>query len=97
MVGRTLQPRIVHAQTGSLRARQAAAAPRGVGLGRQKVPTQTVGADVPATEAERPAAYLWVDRQILDDTGDAVLLLDSELQVIHANAFATSLLDRSDG
>jgi DNA-binding CsgD family transcriptional regulator len=35
--------------------------------------------------------------QILDDKEDPVLLLDSGLVVIHANAAATSLLDRGDG
>jgi len=48
-------------------------------------------------ERERFLAELNADRQILDDTEDAVLLLDNELQVIHANAAATALLDRGDG
>lgn len=37
------------------------------------------------------------NRQILDDTEDPVLLLDSGLRVIHVNAAAASLLDRGDG
>jgi PAS domain-containing protein len=48
-------------------------------------------------ERERFLAELRADRQILDDSDDAVLLLDNELQVIHANAAATALLDRGDG
>jgi DNA-binding CsgD family transcriptional regulator len=37
------------------------------------------------------------DRQIVDGMRDAVLLLDDELQVIHANAVAAALLDHGDG
>jgi len=37
------------------------------------------------------------DRQIVDGMSDAVLLLDDQLQVIHANAVAAALLDRGDG
>ncbi len=48
-------------------------------------------------ERERSLAELNANRQILDDTEDAVLLLDGGLQVLHANAAATSLLDRGDG
>jgi PAS domain-containing protein len=48
-------------------------------------------------ERERFLAELNANRQILDDTEDAVLLLDSGLRVIHANAAATALLDRGDG
>jgi PAS domain-containing protein len=42
-------------------------------------------------------ADLRADRQILDDSENAVLLLDGGLQVIHANAAAIALLDRGDG
>jgi PAS domain-containing protein len=48
-------------------------------------------------ERERFLAELNANRQILDDSDDAVLLLDNELQVIHANAAATAVLDRGDG
>jgi PAS domain-containing protein len=48
-------------------------------------------------ERERFLAEVRADRQILDDSEDAVLLLDGELRVIHANTAATSLLDRGDG
>jgi DNA-binding CsgD family transcriptional regulator len=37
------------------------------------------------------------DRQIVDGMNDAVLLLDDELQVIHANPAAAALLDCGDG
>ena len=46
-------------------------------------------------EQSRALAELNANRQILDDTEDPVLLLDSGLRVIHANA--ASLLDRGDG
>jgi len=48
-------------------------------------------------ERERALAELNANSQILDDTEDPVLLLDSGLRVIHANAAAASLLDRGDG
>jgi PAS domain-containing protein len=48
-------------------------------------------------ERSRALAELNANRQILDDTEDPVLLLDSGLRVIHANAAAASLLDRGDG
>jgi DNA-binding CsgD family transcriptional regulator len=48
-------------------------------------------------EREGVLAELNANRQILDDTEDPVLLLDSGLQVIHANAAATALLDCVDG
>jgi PAS domain-containing protein len=42
-------------------------------------------------------ADLSVDHQILDETDEAVLLLDSELQVIYANPAAAALLDGGEG
>jgi PAS domain-containing protein len=42
-------------------------------------------------------ADLRADQQILDETDDALLLLDAELQVLYANAAATALLDRGEG
>jgi PAS domain-containing protein len=48
-------------------------------------------------ERERFLQDLLANRQILNDTEDAVLLLDSGLRVIHANAAAAALLDRGDG
>jgi PAS domain-containing protein len=49
------------------------------------------------TERERLSANLQADRQILDETEDAPLLLDAELKVLYANPAATALLDVGDG
>jgi PAS domain-containing protein len=48
-------------------------------------------------ERDRSLAELNANRQILDDAEDAVLLLDSGLQVIHANTAAAGLLNQGDG
>jgi PAS domain-containing protein len=48
-------------------------------------------------EREQFLADLNANRQILDDTEDAVLPLDGRLRVIYANAAAAALLDRGDG
>jgi PAS domain-containing protein len=48
-------------------------------------------------ERERFLADLRADRQLLDEMDDAILLLDGELQVIHANPAAARLLDRGEG
>jgi PAS domain-containing protein/DNA-binding CsgD family transcriptional regulator len=48
-------------------------------------------------DRERLLADLGVDRQILDETDEAVLLLDAELQVIYANRAAATLLDGGEG
>jgi PAS domain-containing protein len=48
-------------------------------------------------EREQFLADLRADQQILDETDDAVLLLNAELQVLYANAAATTLLDRGEG
>jgi hypothetical protein len=47
-------------------------------------------------EREMAFAELNANRQILDDTEDPVLRLDSGLRAIHVNALAASLLDRGD-
>jgi len=48
-------------------------------------------------ERERLLADLGVDRQILDETDGAILVLDSGLQVIYANPAAATLLDGGEG
>jgi DNA-binding CsgD family transcriptional regulator len=48
-------------------------------------------------ERERLAADLPADRQILDGTEGALLLLDAELRVLYANPPAMALLDAGDG
>ena len=47
-------------------------------------------------EREQFLAELHASRQLLDQAEDAVLLLDGELQVIHANIAARALLDSGD-
>jgi DNA-binding CsgD family transcriptional regulator len=59
-----------------------------------KITPETVGLRL---EREGLFAELNAYRRILDDTEDAVLLLDSGLRLIHANAAAAGLLDRGDG
>jgi len=48
-------------------------------------------------EREQLLGELHVNRQLLDQAEDAVLLLDRELQVIHGNIAARALLDSGDG
>jgi PAS domain-containing protein len=45
----------------------------------------------------RLLADLGIDRQLLDETDEAVVLLDSELQVIYANPAAARLIDGGEG
>jgi DNA-binding CsgD family transcriptional regulator/PAS domain-containing protein len=96
MVARTRQPLIEGARRRAFPAHQAEAAPRGAGLGLQGMATQAFWAGVDI-EREGPAADLHANRQILDGTEGALLLLDAELQVLYANPPAMALLVAGDG
>jgi len=96
MVARTRQSLMGSARPCALAAHQAEAAPPGAGPGPPDLATQAVLA---AADTEREGLVMDspVDRQILDGTEGALLLLDAELKVLYANPAATGLLDVGDG
>jgi DNA-binding CsgD family transcriptional regulator len=97
MVARTRQPLIETARRHALLAHQAAAMPRGAGLGLQDIATQAVSADAADIESAGLVMDSPADRQILDGTEGALLLLDAELKVLYANPSAAALLKAGDG
>jgi PAS domain-containing protein len=96
MVARTRQLLIEGARRRAFPAHQAEVAPRGAGLGLQGVATQAFWAAA-GIEREGPAADLHSNRQILDGTEGALLLLDAELRVLYVNPPAMALLNVGDG
>ena len=98
MVARTRQPLIESARRCALPAHLAEAAARAAGPGPPDLAAQAIwAADDAGIERERLAADLAADRQILDGTEGALLLLDAEPKVLYANPAATALLDVGDG
>jgi len=97
MVARERQPLIEGARRRAFPVHHAEAAPRGAGLGLQGIATQAFWAAAAGIEREGPAADLHANRQVLDGTEGALLLLDAELRVLYANPPAMALLDLGDG
>ena len=94
MVARTQHPRVMP---------KGRSAPNGMGargsgfvLRDPATPAPSLACDE-AIESEALSADLHADRQILDGTEGALLLLGAELQVLYANPVAMALLDVGDG